>query len=556
MTIIQTEKRKSNTTMSSDDGKSLAVDHIGLNVSVPVQDDITQPSFEPLANFLSKTTEPSAESTIATTSSEQYSTWSTGEKRAIILAGSLAGFISPVAGGIYFPALNTIAAALKVPEAKINLTITTFVILQGIAPMMIAGFSDNAGRRPAYTACFTLFAIANLGLALQNSYGALMALRCVQSAGSSSTVALASGLVGDLVTSDERGSYIALTSIGSLLGPVIAPIIGGLISQYADWHWIFWFLLMLGLAIGIPMFFFLPETCRNVVDDGSTPPPSWSWSLTDAIRYARRKKRGIPIDEVKQQKLKKHARLRLPSPMPTFRILADPESLIILLGTAWTVCCYYIIQTGASASLRDVYGFNNIQIALMFCPLAGSGILSVFTTGKLIDWNYRRHARKHGIQVIRGVKQDLTEFPIERARMEISIPMGVLSSLFVIGWGWTMDRKVNLAGPILLMFLFGYTATASFQTSNVLMVDIWPGKAATSIAANNFVRCELGAVATAIIDPMCRAMGRGWAYTTFALVQIAFVPVSLYIMRHGVRMRRLKTQSRAHKRQARQEAGD
>jgi hypothetical protein len=88
------------------------------------------------------------------------------------------------------------------------------------------------------------------------------------------------------------------------------------------------------------------------------------------------------------------------------------------------------------------------------------------------------------------------------------------------------------------------------------MVDIWPGKAATSIAANNFVRCELGAVATAIIDPMCRAMGRGWAYTTFALIQIAYVPVSMYIMRNGIQMRRSKAERGARKKQAKQETAN
>jgi len=536
-----------------DEANALHFDRVHIHDSISNIDDITCLDLKPAMQDLSKAPDPLSERPAAVTAPEKFSTWSTSEKRAIILAGSLAGFISPVAGGIYFPALNTIAADLNVSEAHINLTITTFVIVQGIAPMMIAGFSDNVGRRPAYTACFVIFSIANLGLALQNDYAALVLLRCVQSAGSSGTVALASGLVGDLVTSEERGSYIALTAIGSTLGPVIAPIIGGLLSQYAEWHWIFWFLLILGLSIGIPLFFFLPETCRKVVDDGSIPQPPWSWSITDVIRHKRRMGRGIAIDMVKQERLSKNIRFRLQNPIPTLRILADTESLIVLVGTAWTVCCFYIIQTGAAASLKDVYGFKNIQITLVFCPLAGSGILSLFTVGKLSDWNYRRHARRLGIQVVRGVKQDLTNFPIERARMEISIPMGILSSLFVIGWGWTMDHKVNLSGPIVLMFLFGYTATASYQTSNVLIVDIWPGKAATSIAANNFVRCELGAIATAVIDPLCRAMGRGWAYTTFALIQIAWVPATVYMVRNGMEMRRRKAAREARRKKAKQE---
>lgn len=103
--------------------------------------------------------------------------------------------------------------------------------------MMIAGFSDKAGRRPAHMICFTIYIIANLGLALQNNYIALLLLRMLQAAGSSGTVALAQGLVGDCVTSAERGKYVAYAAAGTILGPTLSPILGGLISQYCGWHW-------------------------------------------------------------------------------------------------------------------------------------------------------------------------------------------------------------------------------------------------------------------------------------------------------------------------------
>ena len=103
--------------------------------------------------------------------------------------------------------------------------------------MMIAGFSDKAGRRPAYMICFIIYIIANLALALQNNYIALLVLRMLQSAGSSGTVALAQGLVGDCVVSADRGKYVAYASLGGVLGPTVSPVIGGLLSEYAGWHW-------------------------------------------------------------------------------------------------------------------------------------------------------------------------------------------------------------------------------------------------------------------------------------------------------------------------------
>ena len=95
-----------------------------------------------------------------------------------------------------------------------------------------------------YIYCFIIFTAANIGLALQDSYVALMILRMLQAAGSSGTVALANGVVGDIITSSERGTYIAFASLGGMLGPILSPILGGVIGQYAGWHWIFWFLLI------------------------------------------------------------------------------------------------------------------------------------------------------------------------------------------------------------------------------------------------------------------------------------------------------------------------
>ena len=69
--------------------------------------------------------------------------------------------------------------------------------------------------------CFVLYIAANIGLALQNNYAALMVLRCLQSAGSSGTIALANAVVADVVTPAERGIYIAYTSVPPMIGPTL-----------------------------------------------------------------------------------------------------------------------------------------------------------------------------------------------------------------------------------------------------------------------------------------------------------------------------------------------
>jgi MFS family permease len=128
-----------------------------------------------------------------------------------------------------YPAINDLSRDLGVSYSLINLTITVYLIFMGLAPTIVGSISDVAGRRPAYLICFIVYIAANIGLSLQDNYAALMVLRCLQSSGSSGTVALGNAMVADIATSSERGSYIGYASVGALVGPAgksICPSLG------------------------------------------------------------------------------------------------------------------------------------------------------------------------------------------------------------------------------------------------------------------------------------------------------------------------------------------
>jgi len=150
-----------------------------------------------------------------------WSRWSAKQRKWIILSASFASLLSPLSGQIYFPALEAIAKDLHITDSQVNISITTFLIFQAIAPTFTAQLSDTIGRRPLYMVCFALYLAANIGLAVQNNYVALLVLRAFQSAGSSGTAALASAVATDITTPGERGRYIAYAAAVPMLGPTI-----------------------------------------------------------------------------------------------------------------------------------------------------------------------------------------------------------------------------------------------------------------------------------------------------------------------------------------------
>jgi hypothetical protein len=129
---------------------------------------------------------------------------------------------------------------------------------------------------------------------------------------------------------------------------------------------IFWFLLIFSGTYFVPLFLFLPETCRNIVGDGSVPPPKSSWNLSDHIRFRNRAKNGIPIDKAKVQALRKNYKITFPNPLSTLRILTELELVLLLFGNGVAMACFYAVSTGAAGAFQGNFGFNELQISLMF----------------------------------------------------------------------------------------------------------------------------------------------------------------------------------------------
>ncbi|KAL3458860.1 major facilitator superfamily domain-containing protein [Aspergillus heterothallicus] len=457
-----------------------------------------------------------------------YSAFTRSQKRFIVFSASWAGFFSPVSSQIYFPALNSVADDLGVSGALINLTLTSYMIFQGLSPMFVGDFADKAGRRPAYLVCFLIYIAANIGLALQDNYAALFVLRCLQSAGSSTTIALSSGVVADIAIAAERGSYMGFVTAGSLLGPALGPVIGGLLSQYLGWRSIFWFLVIFGCAFLVPFVLFFPETSRVIVGDGSIPAPTWNLPL---VQWLKSRKAS------QQQETIARPKLRFPNPLKTLSIVFQKDVSIILLANAILFAGFYDVSASIPSIFEELYGLDDLQIGLCYIPFGLGATVAALATGKLLDRNFRRLAKMSNIPLENTRARNLQGFPIEKARLQVALPTLLMGSSTVIAFGWVLHFGVHIAAPTIILFFMGLTLTGAFNTVSTLLIDFYPMNAASATASNNFVRCLLGAGATALIDPMLAAMGRGWCFTLIALVMMATAPLLMIIMHFGPRWR-------------------
>lgn len=465
--------------------------------------------------------------------SAPYSLFKTRTRRWIVFMITIGSIISPMTANIYFPAIVSISKDLGVSLSLINLTLTTYMIFQGLAPPVFGDFGDMAGRRPAYTVSLTMYIIVNIALALQRNYAALLVLRCLQSAGSAGTLALGYAVIADLVPRSDRGRYMGIVGAGINVGPTLGPFLGGLLAQYFGWPSLFWFLAIFAFAWLVPWVLFVPETCRNVVGNGSVAPQPWNFP---AIQYL------IGRKSQAEQESGSTPKLRIPNPLKTLALTFEKEMGQILIIASAIYLDFILVAATLSSLFKDIYHFSDLQIGLCYLPYGVGCCVTSILQGYLLDWNYRRIAKKVGFGMNQKSKEEMLRFPIESARVQPLYPTLAIGSAAVIAYGWALHYQTSVAIPLVMLFIIGLTVPPSFNALTNLIVDIFPEAPATAAAANNLVRCLFGAVATSVIDFMLRGMGIGGCFTFLAGLMVICLPWLRLIEKRGPKWRAEKNE--------------
>lgn len=472
--------------------------------------------------------ENAAETRSVAATKAPYSAFPTKAKRLIVLGAASASIFAPLSMQIYLPSLTTLVQDFGVSRTKINLTLSVYMIFMAISPMIMGGIADVIGRRPALLACFSVYLVSCVLIALCHTYPELMGFRILQSIGASPTIAIASAVVADIVTSAERGSYAALVAVPVIFAPTLGPVIGGLLTEYLGWRSIFWFLLIAGTLGFLLIALAFPETCRAIVGDASARSPKMYRSV---LQFARDRK---PL--YSETATAERARLRGKSSRGSMlwtsltsavRVLFTKDRFLLLFYVGLIFSGFNAIATELPTQFRAIYGYDSVMIGVMYIPMAGGAMISTAVFGKQMNKNFRKYAARQGINIEAGQQVDMVEFPVEKARLEVTIAPLLLSTAGIVCWGWVLDMKTSIAAPCVLLFVMGVGLNGVMASTNALLMDISASQAGAVMAASNLTRCALGAVASAVIQTMIDALGLGWTYVIFGVVYLVFSPMLL-----------------------------
>jgi len=499
--------------------------------------------------------------TLATGNPVPYSIFTPLQKGLIVATVAVAATFSGFAGNIYFPAIPSIAKDLGVTAEKVNLTVTSYMIFQGLSPSIWGALADVRGRRITYIGTFLVFIGACIGLAETKEYYQLLILRCLQSAGSASTIAIGAGVIGDITTREERGGYMGMFQAGLLAPSAIGPILGGIFSQTLGWRAIFWFLTIYGAVFLSFLIVVLPETNRSMVGNGSRPAKGLSNSLLSHIqrRQHPQKPPPYPLDSSNLTPESQNQNLqRTISTTSTFKklpidilgplkILVTKEVTFAILFLAIYYTVWQMTISILSTLFARIYGLNDIQIGLTYIGNGAGSIIGTLTTGKFLDYDYasfkKGFAANNSTDSAASNSSDGEDFPLEQARLRTLYLWSFLQIIAVVIFGWTLQYGIHISVPIIATFVLGWTATSIISVVNTFLVDIFPKRGASATAALNLLRCLMGAGGTAVVLPVVDKIGVGWTFTVLTGIMMGSVGLVVLQMRRGMVWRKSRRDS-------------
>ena len=181
--------------------------------------------------------------------------------RLAIILGALTA-VGPLAIDMYLPALPAIASELGVPISAVQASLASYFVGIALGQALYGPLSDRFGRKPALYLGLAIFVGASLGCAFTTSVTQLVVFRFLQALGGCAPLVVPRAVVRDYFDGPESVRMLSMLILVMMLGPILAPFIGGQLLIHFGWRSVFLVLAGYALIWLVLVAWLLPESLR------------------------------------------------------------------------------------------------------------------------------------------------------------------------------------------------------------------------------------------------------------------------------------------------------
>jgi len=155
-------------------------------------------------------------------------------------------------------ALPYMQGSLAASYDQITWVLTSYVVAAAIFTAPVGWLAARFGQKTLYLVSVIGFTIASMACGVASSLGEMVVDRLIQGVFGAALVPLSQGTMLNIYPAEKRGSAMALWGMGVMVGPILGPTLGGYLTYYYDWRYVFFVNLPFGIAAAVGLWLFLP----------------------------------------------------------------------------------------------------------------------------------------------------------------------------------------------------------------------------------------------------------------------------------------------------------
>ena len=171
--------------------------------------------------------------------------------------------LPPLGVDMYLPAFLDIARDLNVNSEQVQYTLTLFTFGMAAGQLFWGPVGDSYGRRPIILLGVSIASLVAFMLTDVDSIGSFNLLRFIQGFFGAAPVVLVGALLRDLFDKDKLSKMMSMVTLVLMIAPLLAPIIGGYLVKYLNWHSIFYVISAMGFLSVLLVVLVIPETHKK-----------------------------------------------------------------------------------------------------------------------------------------------------------------------------------------------------------------------------------------------------------------------------------------------------
>ncbi len=160
-------------------------------------------------------------------------------------------------------ALPYMQGSLSATMDQISWVLTSYIVASAIMTPPTGWLVARFGRKRLFVFAVVGFTIASALCGMATSLNQMIFFRLLQGMFGASMVPLSQSVLLDVYPKEKHGSAMALWGMGVMVGPILGPTLGGYLTEYYNWRWVFYINLPVGILTTAGLWMFLHETEKD-----------------------------------------------------------------------------------------------------------------------------------------------------------------------------------------------------------------------------------------------------------------------------------------------------